>query len=388
MAHLYNVIWADDNIQALLEDGRSLFERNGIQLIPFTNAQEAIDYLENNARFIDAIIVDAKFSKAGEAFDEEGKSFPGLSLFMRQLSGLRKTYGMPYPCWIYTGFGDLLLDKYDADDLAEFEGVIDKKSNYDARKEWIESMCERIAETKTEAFRVRQENADLFALCTENYLGKDVEKQLLDILTFKEGDEVAPFNKFRDVEEEILDLLAREGVIDNKTQKIAIGDRIDRLHSACKGKIPQYIIPSLRLLLSSSSLSHADTLEKEAVNSGQAPFLYATLLMALKTVMAWLRPFVDDYRKTRVVQEEAHQTEQEDNLEPLLKKLDPNLMGTDVGTLLVRQWQVRLDGNKYATVTDRQMIPRSYKPGMKVRVRTGQDFRGNLVVNELIGPEQ
>ena len=39
MAHLYNVIWADDNIQALLEDGRSLFERNGIQLIPFTNAQ-------------------------------------------------------------------------------------------------------------------------------------------------------------------------------------------------------------------------------------------------------------------------------------------------------------------------------------------------------------
>ena len=227
MAHLYNVIWADDNIQALLEDGRSLFERNGIQLIPFTNAQEAIDYLENNARFIDAIIVDAKFSKAGEAFDEEGKSFPGLSLFMRQLSGLRKTYGMPYPCWIYTGFGDLLLDKYDADDLAEFEGVIDKKSNYDARKEWIESMCERIAETKTEAFRVRQENADLFALCTENYLGKDVEKQLLDILTFKEGDEVAPFNKFRDVEEEILDLLAREGVIDNKTQKIAIGDRID-----------------------------------------------------------------------------------------------------------------------------------------------------------------
>ena len=110
--------------------------------------------------------------------------------------------------------------------------------------------------------------------------------------------------------------------------------------------------------------------------------------MALKTVMAWLRPFVDDYRKTRVVQEEAPQTEQEDNLEPLLKKLDPNLMGTDVGTLLVRQWQVRLDGNKYATVTDRQMIPRSYKPGMKVRVRTGQDFRGNLVVNELIGPEQ
>ena len=130
MEHLYNVIWADDNIQALLEDGRSLFERNGIQLIPFTNAQEAIGYLENNARFIDAIIVDAKFSKAGEAFDEEGKSFPGLSLFMRQLSGLRKTYGMPYPCWIYTGFGDLLLDKYDADDLAEFEGVIDKKSNY------------------------------------------------------------------------------------------------------------------------------------------------------------------------------------------------------------------------------------------------------------------
>ena len=387
MEHLYNVIWADDNIQSLLEDDRSLFERNGIQIIPFTNAQEAINYLEKNARFIDALIVDAKFSKAGEAFDEDGKSFPGLSLFMRQLSGLRKTYGMPFPCWIYTGFGDLLLDKYDADDLEGFEGVVDKKSNYDARKEWIASICERITETKSEAFRIRQENAGLFALCTEKYLGKEVEKQLLDILAYKEEDGTAPFNKIRDVLEEIMDLLAREGIIDNKTQKIALGDRIDKLNSAYRGKIPQYIIPSLRLLLSSSSLSHADTLEKTAVNNGQAPYLFSTLLMALKTVLTWLQPFVDDYRKTAATRENALQAEADDAPD-LLKKLGPNLMGTEVGTLQVKHWQVRLDGNKLAAVLDRQMIQKSYKPGMKLRVRTGTDFRGNLIVTEIIGPEQ
>ena len=382
MAHLYNVIWADDNIQSLLEDSRSLFERNGIKITPFINAKDAIDYIECNASFIDGIIVDAKFSKSGEAFDEEGKSFPGLSLFMQQLSSLRKTYGMPFPCWIYTGYGDLLLDKYDADDLDGFEGVIDKKSNFDARKEWVESMCERISETKSEAFRVRQENADLFSLCTEQYLGKDVEKQLLDILLYKDDDETAPFNTFRDIEEEILDLLVKRGIIDNKTQKIAIGDRIDRLDSAYKGKIPQYIIPSLKLLLSSSSLSHAGTLEKGAVNSGQAPYLYATLLMALKTIMVWLKPFVDNFKKAVPIE-----TGPDDAPKPK-REPDPNLMGTEVGRLLVKHWQVKLDGNRYAFV-DRQMeIPRSYKPGMKIRVRTSKDSRNILIVTEIIGPEQ
>lgn len=387
MAHLYNVIWADDNIQSLLEDSRSLFERNGIKITPFINAKDAIDYIECNASFIDGIIVDAKFSKSGEAFDEEGKSFPGLSLFMQQLSSLRKTYGMPFPCWIYTGYGDLLLDKYDADDLDGFEGVIDKKSNFDARKEWVESMCERISETKSEAFRVRQENADLFSLCTEQYLGKDVEKQLLDILLYKDDDETAPFNKFRDIEEEILDLLVKRGIIDNKTQKIAIGDRIGRLDSAYKGKIPQYIIPSLKLLLSSSSLSHAGTLEKGAVNSGQAPYLYATLLMALKTIMAWLKPFVDSFGSSVPKKKDVPLSGLDSA--PIPKPVpNPNLLGTEVGRLLVKYWQVRLDGNRLAYVDKHMDIPKSYKPGMMVRVRTCTDSNNNLIVKEIIGPEQ
>ena len=48
MEHCYNVVWADDDVQSLLEDYNSLFERNGINIIPFESAKPAIDYIRAN----------------------------------------------------------------------------------------------------------------------------------------------------------------------------------------------------------------------------------------------------------------------------------------------------------------------------------------------------
>jgi hypothetical protein len=183
MEHWYNVVWADDEIDILLQDNGSLFKRNGINIIPFTAAKPAINYIREHPQFVDAIIIDAKFSKDGEAVQEEGRSFPGLSLFMKELSSLRNEFQMPYPCWIFSGYGDLLRDKYDKEDLEGFEeNIIRKGANYYALREWVESICEKISYTRSEEFKIRQENSQLFELCTEYYLGTAVEMKLYQVL--------------------------------------------------------------------------------------------------------------------------------------------------------------------------------------------------------------
>ena len=172
MEHYYNVIWADDDVDILLGEINYLFKRNGINIIPFTSAKPAIEHIQKNPHFIDAIIVDAKFPRNGESIQEEGKSFPGLSLFMHELSALRNEYKMPYPCWIFTGYGSLLREKYDLDDLAGFEDdIIKKGDSVRVLEEWIESMCEKISQTRSNEFKLRQDNFKLFELCSDSYLG-------------------------------------------------------------------------------------------------------------------------------------------------------------------------------------------------------------------------
>ncbi len=398
MDHLYNVVWADDEIDTLLEDNKSQFARAGIEIIPFHDAASAIDYVRNNASFVDGIISDAKYPKAGEAFQEEGKSFPGLSLLMQNLSGLRKECKQPFPCWIYTGYGELLLDKYDNEnDLSCFEGVMDKKADSDQTKEWIRAICARIAETKTEEFKLRQENPELFSLCIDDYLGKKMEKTLFDILAYRKDNETDPFNRFRDVLEEVMDLLVKDGHIGGNTQKTAINDRIDKFDKANRSKIPQYIIPSMKLLLSSSSLSHSDTLEKKEVEEGRAPFMYDTLLITLKTVLVWIKSFIDNGRVLKASSISASNTapsikdnspsveiKQEDTVD--LSLLDAKLMGTEVGTLRVKNWSLQI-GNEFVNI-DRSMIERSWNSGLKLRVRIGKNFKGEPKVIEVVRVEQ
>lgn len=406
MDHLYNVVWADDEIDTLLEDSKSQFARAGIEIIPFHDAASAIDYVRNNASFVDGIISDAKYPKAGEAFQEEGKSFPGLSFLMQNLSGLRKECKQPFPCWIYTGYGELLLDKYDNEnDLSCFEGVIDKKASYDQTKDWIQSICDRIAVTKSPEFKIRQANPEIFALCTDNYLGKTLEREMYDIIAYQHEDNVDPFNRFRDVVEEIMDLLYREGQITGVSEKISIKARIDQFEQKQKNNrngIPEYIIPSLRLLLSSSALSHSDTLEKKEVIQGHAPRMYDTLLTMMTTVLIWLKIFIDKARTQKDIKSDLKaisqsakkpddssfknqdtQSDEDDSLD--LSVLHPSLLGTQTGKLVVKQYGVELDDSKEVVSINWKKVQKEnkLKPGQKLRVRVGTTTKGEKSFKEV-----
>ena len=100
MEHLYRIVWADDEIAVLIENNRARFERKGIDIKPFTNADAAIEYIFKNPHYVDGIIVDGKFSTDGSPVDESSSKMPGLSRFMQKLSEMRAETKMPLPCWI------------------------------------------------------------------------------------------------------------------------------------------------------------------------------------------------------------------------------------------------------------------------------------------------
>lgn len=385
MEHWYNVVWADDNVQSLLEDYNSLFERNGISIIPFESAKPAIDYIRANYGLIDGIIVDAKFSRDGEAVQEEGRSFPGLSMFMQELNSLRNEANMPYPCWIFTGYGDLLRDKYDSDDLSGFEDkIIRKGANYDTIKEWISSICDKIALTQSKEFKLRQENAKLFELCTERYLGRSMSQTLFNILDCERENEQIIFTSFRDVLEEMMDLLVRDDIIDKLTSKTAINERISKLEVAYKSRLPQYVIPSLKLLLVSSPLSHSGTQEKEDIKNGVVPYMYESLLHTLKNIVPWFKSFVDTERMIKASKGVSKETDSILGYKMVADTIPVDSRFSESGVLTVSSWSVRLDNNQYARI-DKKMIQRSWKPGTPMKVLTTIDDKGRLMVKEIIG---
>lgn len=373
MEHYYNIVWADDDIDILLEDLQPLFNRNGINILPFTAAKPAIECIKTHHEFIDAIIVDAKFSKDGESFLEEDRSFPGLSMFMRELTSLRNEFKMPYPCWIFTGYGELLRDKYDKEDLVGFEDeIIRKGANYEALKEWVSSICDKIALSGSKEFRLRQENAGLFELCTGSYIGQHNAKRLLSILDYDKTDKENLFNTVRKVLEDILDLFVREGLIDDITDKISINARIRQIESTYGNMLPQYVIPSMNLLFVSSPISHSDTRETKDFNEGVVPFMYESVLYTLKNLMYWLKPFIDSERARKV----DRRTEEDDEI-----------MYDDVqiGDLVIGSWSVKLKSGKTVPVDWNAKTRRSWRPNTPVKVITATNERDKLIVKEIVG---
>lgn len=388
MDHLYNIVWADDEIDSLLVDMGNLFEKNGLKIVPFNAATPAIEYIRSKSSFVDGIIIDGKFSINGEAFQEEGHSFPGLSEFMRELSGLRRITGNPLPCWIYTGYGDLLSSKYDQADLKGFESVVDKKGNYEAKKTWVTSICEKIALTKTETFIVRQKNPELFAFCSDDYIGTANEGHLLDLLTYKKVDGFPPFIKFRYLLENTMTLLVNEGIISQKTSTISINARIKELENR---HIPSFVTSGLSQWFVSSSLEHPESLEMKEFRNGNAPFIFETMLMAMKTSIVWLMKFIDQHRHdnkiTTIKDQNVSRIEQkgEPSSQNAIARNDVNLDGTVVGYLTASTYSVNINNNFIPI--DRKKVGKNIRTGTPVRVRIGEDSRGKQFVTELVRVE-
>ena len=328
MDHCYNIVWADDEIAILIENNRARFEKKGLNVIPFTNADTAIEYILKHPQFVDGIIVDGKFSTDGSPVDESSPRMPGLSRFMQKLSAMRAETKMPLPCWIFTGFGEQLRSKYDDDLLEPFEDVISKSANYRVIDEWLDAMCDKIRETQNEDFKIRQENADLFAMCTDKYLGEDKATYLMDIIKFDKTHEgVTPFHPIRMLLESTLCLLENRGIIQGTFSPTANGEKARWLRennfiNKTSMRMPFFVIDSIAMLAHNSSMSHPEN--KEVPNNydshefyqNRAPYMFPLMFNAIRTVLTWIKHYLDDkpdpfvsqyalYQQGQLVQEAA-----------------------------------------------------------------------------------
>lgn len=338
MEHLYKIVWADDEIAILLENNRARFERKGLYIIPFPNADAAIDYILKNPHYVDGIIVDGKFSTDGSPVDESSSKMPGLSRFMQKLSAMRAETKMPLPCWIFTGFGEQLRDKYDENDLEPFEDVISKSANYLEIDEWLDAICDKIRETQNEDFKIRQDNADLFAMCTDKYLGEDKATYLMDIIKFDKTHEgVTPFHPIRMLLESTLCLLECRGVIQGTFSPTANGEKARWLQKnnfvdKTSMRMPLFVIDSISMLAHNSSMSHPENTEvpnnydSHEFYQNRAPYMFPLMFNALRTVLLWIKHYLDDkpdpfvtqyalYQQGQTVQEDTG-TEQEEKAIP------------------------------------------------------------------------
>ncbi len=235
---------------------------------------------------------------------------------------------MPLPCWIFTGYGDQLMQKFDDDALEPFEDVISKSANYEVIEDWLDSMCDKIKETQNEDFRIRQENADLFAMCTDKYLGEDKATYLMDIIKFDRTHEgVTPFHPIRMLLESTLCLLENRGIIQGTFSPTANGEKARWLRennfiNKTPLRMPFFVIDSITMLAHNSSMSHPEN--KEVPNSydshefyqNRAPYMFPLMFNAFRTVLTWIKHYLDDkpdpfvsqyalYQQGQIVQEEA-----------------------------------------------------------------------------------
>lgn len=113
MEKKYQIIWADDAIDALLdEENKKLLSTQHFDVVKCNNAAMLEDKLKNISHRIDAVIIDANFTAKGYTPDE--KDVSGLWKSMMLIGEYKHL-----PFYLYTGRVDL-FDLVDEDVLAYF----------------------------------------------------------------------------------------------------------------------------------------------------------------------------------------------------------------------------------------------------------------------------
>ncbi len=114
MDKTYQIIWADDQIDALLDEtGKASISQHHVEVVKCNNAAMLEEKLRNSSHRIDAVIVDANFTAKDYTPDE--KDVSGLRRAMRLMGEYKHL-----PFYLYTQRGNL-SDLVDEDELSYFK---------------------------------------------------------------------------------------------------------------------------------------------------------------------------------------------------------------------------------------------------------------------------
>lgn len=156
--NVYNIIWADDDIDALKDRYEKRFTKNGLSIIGIAhNGEELEQQLSEKIDFVDAVIVDANFNETEVDIDDE-RDTSGLT-FTR--THLLKVYPNT-PFILFTQREDELINKKYQNIHAKFLQEFPRhkrwfhKNDDDELIEMFDSIKEEVDDRNSDQFRIRQ----------------------------------------------------------------------------------------------------------------------------------------------------------------------------------------------------------------------------------------
>lgn len=205
-ANVYNVIWADDEIDSLRRDKSvvSVMESQNVNLLDFAHtSSELKEILTEKEDMVDAVITDGNFDKK-RTINFNDRSTSGISDVLTFISEFNRKRIIPF--FLYSGKKKLLKEKFTDGELDYFEqrGRIFEKGNLD---KMLIKIKEEVDYVNSAQFRIRNKYAKEFESAK---LIDDAERNLeKGLLYLYEGDSWKDtqdyFNPARKIVERIID---------------------------------------------------------------------------------------------------------------------------------------------------------------------------------------
>lgn len=159
-ANVYNVIWADDEIDSFRRDNSVIImlKSQNVHLLDYAHtSSELKEKLTEWEDIVDAVITDGNFDKRKTV--DIVKSTSGLSDVMTFISDFNRKKFIPF--FLYTGKGALLKEKFTDGELEYFEkgNRIFEKGSFSKLLTTLKAEVDRI---NTPSFRILNEYKDEF----------------------------------------------------------------------------------------------------------------------------------------------------------------------------------------------------------------------------------
>ena len=168
--NVYNIVWADDEIDALLDRYKERFQDNGFQIIGVAHDGKELEAkIAELASKIDAVIVDANFPST--SLDDEFSE--------RNISGLDYAYSLfafsykrSIPFFVFTQRSDELLE-------VKFEDKPDFRNEFKRHKNWFKKNDDKELKALFKAIKEEVEYRRSDAFLVRNKYRKEFEAALL-----------------------------------------------------------------------------------------------------------------------------------------------------------------------------------------------------------------
>lgn len=318
MDKIYRIIWADDEIDALLdENSKALISKQHVEVIKCNNAAMLEEKLKNVSHRIDAVIVDANFT-AKDFTPSDETNVSGFRRAMRLREGYKHI-----PFFLYTQRVNL-SDLVDEDELSYFkenDAIIFKENNLSPLLDRIKKDVDKINSAEFQIDNQFKNELYYFQIFDKQCDGKSYDLIRGLLIQSREGSLSGTEKYLNQFRSEILDnmnkVAAHFGIV---PQGISLNDFSHFLCSSAEGyKIKVEVLPkALRMLMQyivrmvqdgSHKSSNLQYEVNQFVSSNKDTMIIQSLLFAIIELVSWFVPYLATHTERELNLANWHKTE-------------------------------------------------------------------------------